>query len=145
MHKLLTLTTVALALSGAQAYAGSSAIPSPAMSIEELGQSVAAPQRNWEQDAQRAWKRSLIPVMASQALDIASSYGMRELNPALADGSGRFGARAAGMKIGATAAILGVEYLIVRHHPAAARVLSKLNWTGSVVTSGFAVHNYAIR
>src|SRR5262249_1607278 len=93
----------------------------------------------------RSWQRSLFPLAASQALDVASSYGMHELNPLLADGSGNFGPKAAGMKIGMAAAIVGVEYLVIRHHPGAAKVFSKLNWTGAIVTSGFAVHNYSIR
>jgi|SRR5579884_2188190 len=93
----------------------------------------------------RSWKWSLAPVVASQALDITSSYGMRELNPALAGPDGRFGLRAASVKISVTGAIIGVEYLIVKFHPRAARALTKLNWSGSAVTAGFAAHNFAIR
>ena len=95
--------------------------------------------------AYRAWKRSIVPVLASQTLDIASSYGMRELNPLLADSSGRFGAKAAGMKVGATAGILALEYWIAKKHPRAAQVMSKLNWSSSVVTGAFTAHNFAIR
>jgi uncharacterized iron-regulated membrane protein len=57
----------------------------------------------------KTWKLSLAPVFASQTLDVASSYGMRELNPMLAGPDGRFGAQGAGIKLGATAAIVGVE------------------------------------
>lgn len=95
--------------------------------------------------AYRRWEVSLVPVLASQALDTASSYGMRELNPALAGPDGRFGARAAGIKLGAAGALLGIEYLIVGSHPGAARVFSKINWAASLVTVGFAVHNVSIR
>jgi hypothetical protein len=95
--------------------------------------------------AYRNWKLSLVPVFASQTLDVASSYGMRELNPMLADANGRFGGQGAAIKLGTTAAIVAVEYLIVHRHPNAARVFSKLNWAGSAVTTGLAVHNYAIR
>ena len=93
----------------------------------------------------RAWKFSLAPLLASQALDSASSYGLRELNPALAGSDGRFGMKAAGLKFGVAGAIVGLEYLIVKKHPRAARVISKLNWSGAVVTTGFAAHNFAIR
>lgn len=92
-----------------------------------------------------SWKWSLAPLAASQVLDIASSYGMRELNPALAGADGRFGAKAAAMKIGVVGALMGVEYLIVKAHPGAARVLSKINWSGAALTTSFAVHNYSIR
>src|SRR4051794_31017389 len=70
----------------------------------------------------RNWKISLIPMIASQALDVSSSYGMRELNPLLANTHGQFGAKAAGIKLGTTAALLGVEYLIVKAHPGSARI-----------------------
>ena len=74
-----------------------------------------------------------------------SSYGMREMNPMLAGSDGRFGAKGAGIKLGATAGLLGVEYLIVRKYPRAARVFTKVNWSVSIVTTGFAAHNFAIR
>jgi len=95
--------------------------------------------------ALRAWKISLVPVVASQSLDIASSYRMRELNPMLAGSDGRFGAKATTVKLGATAAIISVEYLIVKKWPESARVLSKVNWGTSALTTGLAVHNFAIK
>ena len=105
----------------------------------------AAARRAAGDSSYRQWKLSLAPVIASQALDVASSYGMRELNPMLAGPDGRFGAQGAGIKLGATAAFLGIEYLIVRKHPRAARIFSKVNWSVSIVTTGFAAHNFAIR
>jgi hypothetical protein len=105
----------------------------------------SAARRAADQTAMRKWKMSLAPVFASQALDAASSFGMRELNPMLASSDGSFGAKGAGIKIGATAAILGVEYLIVRKHTRAAGIFSKINWSVSIVTTGFAAHNFAIR
>jgi hypothetical protein len=92
-----------------------------------------------------AWKRSLLPVIASQTLDIASSYGMRELNPALAGTDGRFGAKAGAMKISTTAAVIGIEYLVVKKWPGSAKMLSKLNWGSAALTGVFAAHNYAIK
>lgn len=95
--------------------------------------------------AVRSWKRSLLPMVATQGLDIASSYGMRELNPMLAAPDGRFGAKAATIKVGTTAAVVGIEYLIVKKWPGAARMFSKLNWGSSVLTGAFAAHNFAIK
>jgi hypothetical protein len=92
-----------------------------------------------------SWKRSLIPMAGTQGLDIASSYGMRELNPLLAGSDGRFGGKAAGIKIGTTAAVVGIEYLIVKKWPGAARMFSKLNWGSSVLTGAIATHNFAIK
>jgi len=95
--------------------------------------------------ALRSWKRSLILLAASQAIDITSSYGMRELNPMLAGPDGRFGTKATTIKIGTAAAAVGVEYLIVKKWPTSARTLAKLNWASSILTGSFAVHNYAIK
>jgi len=105
----------------------------------------SAARRATDQTAMRRWKMSVLPVFASQALDVTSSYGMRELNPMLASSDGSFGAKGAGIKLGATAGLLGVEYLIVRKYPRSARVFTKINWSVSIVTIGFAAHNYAIR
>ena len=105
----------------------------------------SAAHRAADQTAISRWKFSLAPVFASQALDVASSYGMREVNPMLAGSDGRFGAKGAGIKLGATAGLLGVEYLIVRKYPRSARVFTKVNWSVSIVTTGFAAHNFAIR
>ena len=95
--------------------------------------------------ALRAWKISLLPLVGSQALDASSSYGMRELNPLLASGNGGFGMKGVAIKLGVTSAVVGVEYLVIRKYPRSMRVISKLNWTTGIVTTGFAVHNYAIK
>jgi len=92
-----------------------------------------------------AWRRSLLPLVASQALDAGSSWGMRELNPVLANSNGRFGAQATAVKFGAVGAFIGIEYLLVKKYPRTAHVFAKLNWAGAVVTTGFAAHNFAIR
>jgi hypothetical protein len=98
-----------------------------------------------EQASLKSWKISLAPLIASQALDVSSSYGMRELNPLLADANGGFGMKAVSIKLGVTGALVGAEYLIVKKYPRSARVISKLNWTAGIVTAGFAAHNYAIK
>jgi hypothetical protein len=92
-----------------------------------------------------SWKISLAPLVASQALDITSSYGMRELNPLLAGPQGQFDAQSAVLKLGVTAGLIGVEYLILKAHPKSARLFTKLNWGAAALTTGFAVHNFSIR
>ena|SRR5437868_11702774 len=69
----------------------------------------SAARRAADQTSLNRWKLSVAPVFASQALDVASSYGMRELNPMLAGSDGRFGAKGAEIKLGATVGLLGVE------------------------------------
>jgi hypothetical protein len=105
----------------------------------------SAARRAADQTSLNRWKLSVAPVFASQALDVASSYGMQELNPMLAGSDGGFGAKGAGIKLGATAGLLGVEYLIIRKYPRSAGVLTKINWSVSIVTTGFAAHNFSIR
>jgi hypothetical protein len=92
-----------------------------------------------------SWKWSLTPLLASQGLDVASSYGMRELNPILAGPRGQFGVSSVLVKAGVMGALIGVEYLIVKAHPAAARAFTKINWAGAAVTTGVAAHNFSIR
>jgi len=92
-----------------------------------------------------SWKWSLAPLAASQGLDIASSYGMRELNPLLAGPQDQFGVKATLLKVGITGALVGAEYLIVKAHPGVAKIFTKINWSGAALTTGFAAHNWAIR
>lgn len=92
-----------------------------------------------------SWKLSIAPLLASQALDITSSYGKRELNPLLAGPQGQFGVSSVLVKLGVTAGLIGAEYLIVKAHPASARIFTKLNWAAAAVTTGFAAHNFTIR
>ena len=113
----------------------------PAARIADLKYRDVAPDAPFS----RAWKLSLMPLIASQALDSASSYGMRELNPALANPNGQFGMKSASIKLGAIGALVGVEYLVIRRHPGAASAFAKLNWATGIVTTGFAAHNFAIR
>ena len=117
----------------------------PAIQPSAFESAARAAEEASQRRAYRQWKISLAPVVASQALDVASSYGMHELNPVLAGPDSRFGVRATGIKLGATAGLLGVEYLLVRKFPGSARVLSKINWSASLLTTGFAIHNFSIR
>ncbi len=49
------------------------------------------------------------------------------------------------LKLGVTGALVGAEFLVVRKYPRSARVIAKLNWSSGIVTTGFAIHNYAIK
>jgi hypothetical protein len=132
MRLFVLLTTAVAALA---ADAPDTALPPARQSVEQSAR----------QSTMKAWEISLVPLVSSQALDAASSYGMRELNPLLASSNGGFEMKATSIKLGVTAAIVGVEYLIVRKYPRSTRVISKLNWTSGIVTTGFAVHNFAIK
>ena len=89
-----------------------------------------------------AWKASVAAMLASHAADTASSWGMRELNPVLRGRDQTFDGRSAAIKLGVVGAIIGVEYLIMRRHPKSLRLLTRLNWTTSIITGGIAAHNF---
>ena len=92
----------------------------------------------------RQWAISLAPLFASEALDAASSYGLRELNPLLAGSNGGFGTKATAIKFGVVGALGGAEYLVVRKHPASAKFFTIVNWVTAGATTGLAVHNYGL-
>ncbi len=87
----------------------------------------------------RLWKWSLAAVAAGNAADMATSIGRYELNPVL--GVGRFGPRAAGVKMGLSTAVIGMQYLMVRRKPEAARRLSYVNFAMAAATGGAAAYN----
>ena len=90
------------------------------------------------------WAISLAPLFASQALDAASSYGMRELNPLLAGSNGGFGMKATAIKFGVVGALAGAEYFVVRKHPASAKFFTIVNWVTAGATTGLAVRNLGL-
>lgn len=134
--------TVAIFLAGPAARAeDASSVPAAIVSIPPGPVSIDEASHQ----AFKAWTRSLAPLVASQALDAASSYGYRELNPMLADSNGNFGMRSTVIKFAVVGALIGVEYLLVRKSPQTGKLLAILNWSGAAVTTGFAVHNYSVR
>lgn len=141
---LMTLVVVVQGVSRGEEGAKSTSFLAPPSATPNLS-AISYKEVTRDRTFSRAWKVSLLPLFGSQALDAASSYGMRELNPLLADGRGAFGMKAAGIKFGAVGAFVGIQYLVIRKHPRAASAFAKLNWATGVVTTGFAAHNYAIR
>ena len=85
------------------------------------------------------WKWSLAAVAAANVADGVTSAGRHELNPVL--GGGRFGARAVGVKVGISAAVVGVQWLVVRRNPAAARKAAWINFAMAGATGAVAASN----
>jgi hypothetical protein len=94
----------------------------------------------------KLWQWSLASLTAANAMDVQSSWGKHELNPALAGPGGTFGPSGALLKLGFQGGLLGVEYLITRGHtsPRVYRALSILNFGVSAGTIGVAARNYTI-
>jgi hypothetical protein len=158
-HSRKTITPlalqIALLLPGALAAEPSAAeaalVPLPPTSMAALSQGALERPHSYtlrtpeQQAAYTAWKWSLVAVASSQALDIVSSYNMREVNPLLQDGSGRFGMKATSIKLSVTAAVLAGQYWMLNRHPARARKMALLNFAAAALTSAFAAHNFSIR
>src|SRR5258708_39772151 len=79
-----------------------------------------------ESSRKKLWKWSVGILAAANAADAMTSIGRRELNPVL--GTGQFGPRATGVKIGISAATIGAQYLILRRKPEAMRKAAYVNF-----------------
>jgi len=92
------------------------------------------------------WRASIAALATANALDIHSSWGKHELNPALASPPGNFGREGALIKLGLQGGLMAAEYLIIRKHPSGKlyRALSVINFGASAAIAGVAVHNYAV-
>ncbi len=126
-------------------------VPTGHLTIDQLSSNdFVTPERGGDRSSasnakwHRQWAISLAPLFASQALDAASSYGMRELNPLLASPDGGFGKKATTLKFGVIGALAASEYFLVRKYPRSAKVFTIVNWATSGATSALAVHNYSL-
>jgi len=92
------------------------------------------------------WRISVTALGAANAMDIHSSWGKHELNSTLAGANGTFGAQGALIKLGLQGSLIGIEYLITRHHPSAKtyRALGIVNFGAATGIAGVAAHNYSI-
>jgi presenilin-like A22 family membrane protease len=79
-------------------------------------------------------------------MDIESSWGKHELNATLSNGSGRFGVQGALIKLGLQGGLIGIEFLIMRHHPNGKlyRALGLINFGAAAGITAVAVHNYGV-
>lgn len=90
-----------------------------------------------------AW--SAAAFAAAQAADSASSYGLRELNPVLADAHGRFGVKGVAWKAGITGGVVLGEMWVVKKRPRSRRAIAIANLVAAGVTAALAVHNVGVR
>ncbi len=89
-------------------------------------------------------KASVAALLAGNAADTATSWGHYETNSTLAGSDGRFGARAVGIKIGVTGALLVGEYFIVRKHPEREKFFAIANFAVGAELSRQAIKNYEV-
>jgi hypothetical protein len=76
------------------------------------------------------WRASVIALAAANVMDVQSSWGKRELNPALAGSRGEFGTKGALLKAGITGGVVALEYLFLRtsRHRKLTRALATINF-----------------
>ena len=92
------------------------------------------------------WKVSMLSLSAANALDMHSSWGKHEVNPALTNRTGTVGRQGALIKFGLQGGLLGMEYLLTRGHPTGKmyRALSIVNFGASAGIGAVAVRNYGV-
>ena len=97
--------------------------------------------------AKTLWRASVLSLAAASALDVHSSWGKHELNPALGSGQeAKFGVQGALIKMGLQGGLVGLEYLITRGHPTGKvyKALSFVNFGAAAAEAIVAVHNYTV-
>ncbi len=155
LTKLILCAIVSLAIACAQSQPASGMLPVSSFTADnvlhytsstELAISPIESRRPTTPGKSMLWKVSVASLLIANSADIASSWGKRELNPALAAPSTKFGAQSAGLKAAIVGVVFGVEYLAVRRHPSPAlyRTLSILNFCESGVVGGVAAHNFTV-
>lgn len=94
----------------------------------------------------KLWLWSVTSLAVANTLDVQSSWGKHELNPALTGPAGNFGRDGLLLKAALQGGLVGLEYLITRGHPNPRifRALSILNFGVAAGITGVAAHNYTI-
>src|ERR1019366_4973458 len=92
------------------------------------------------------WRASVAALAATNIMDVKSSWGKRELNPALAGSGGTFGARGALLKAGIVGGAVALQFLILRHGPSKSRcrALAAINFGGAGLVGSAAVRNWSV-
>jgi len=103
-----------------------------------------------EQPAPKAkglWKLSVLSLAAANVVDVQSSWGKHELNPALGSGQqAKFGVQGALIKMGLQGSLMGLEYLITRGHPTGKvyKALAFVNFSAAAGVGATAAYNYTV-
>jgi hypothetical protein len=104
--------------------------------------------------AKRLWQISVVTLSVANVLDVQSSLGKRELNPALAGSSGTLGTQGILLKAALQGGLIGVEYLLTRSRSHGVleerprsrlyRSLAIVNFAATGAFAGIAAHNYTV-
>jgi hypothetical protein len=90
------------------------------------------------------WKLSLLALTAAHAADAATSWNKRELNPLLSPSNGAFGGQALAIKSVIAGATMGLQVILMRHHPQLAKMFTIVNYAQAGVIGVTAFHNSTV-
>ena len=114
--------------------------PSPAAAAQNLVQ----PEVRQAKPRMKEWKFSLLALAAAHSADAATSWNKKELNPVLSPSGGAFGGQMLAIKCGITAASVGLQAIVLRHHPELAKMFARFNFLESGVIGATAIHNSSV-
>jgi hypothetical protein len=98
-----------------------------------------------EEHHRKLWKVSVAVLGAATIADVQSSLGRVELNPYLASSNGLFNGRSAALKGASVSAMVGVQWLMLRHNPRASKYAAGANFAASAITGAVVVHNHMLK
>lgn len=93
----------------------------------------------------KLWRVSAAVLGAVTIADMQSSVGRQEMNPFLASQSGQFSGRGMALKGAGVGAMLGVQWLMLRRNPQAAKYAAGANFAASALTGAIVVHNHMVK
>jgi hypothetical protein len=128
-------------------------LPSPAAAAVDtpVVSRIAKPS---DTSARRLWQLSVVTLSVANVLDVQSSLGKHELNPALSGTSGTLGTQGILLKTALQGGLIGIEYFLTRscsHGVLQERPRSRLyrslaivNFAATGAFAGVAAHNYTV-
>jgi len=92
----------------------------------------------------RTYWASLLFVAGANGMDIASSYGKRELNPLLQGAGGRFDMSSAMRKTAFVSALEIPQLFVVRRSPRRMKTIAVANFAVGAALMGISLHNFRV-
>ena len=93
----------------------------------------------------KLWRISAAVLGAVTIADMQSSMGRQEANPFLASQNGQFSGRGMALKGAGVGAMLGVQWLMLRRNPQAAKYAIGANFAATALTGAIVVHNHMVK
>jgi hypothetical protein len=94
---------------------------------------------------QKLWKISAAVLGAVTIADVQSSLGRPEANPFLSSGNGRFGGQGIALKSAIVGVGLGVQWLLLKKNPSAAKYAAVTNFAVAAATGTVVVRNHMLK